>query len=135
MNINDLTLGQLKEIQSLSILNNTSEVKQSDNSTQYDILIGKFVLVRHNKYGVNCGTLVNPSKEGFYLANGRKFWRWQADKGVSLESFSKSVRAEGTRASHIQELVYIPSEELCGIILVSDSEKEKMLSLAISDQD
>ena len=134
MNINDLTLGQIKEIQALLGSNETT--KPAKESTQYDLFVGKFVLVRHHKMGVNCGVLIHPTKEGFYLENGRKFWLWKADAGVSLESFSSSVRENGTRASHIQELIYIPSADLCGIILVSDEKvREKMLSLPISHQD
>lgn len=132
MNILDLTLRQLQEIKN-------SYFSQTDTPlnkvTQYDPFSGKPVLVRHNLHGVNCGVLSNQTKEGFYLNGGRKFWRWQADKGVSLESFAKAQRSNGTRASHVQESVFIPSEGLCGIILLSDSEFKSMLEIEVSEQD
>ena len=130
INLDELTLGQIKQIQSLF---GTTPIQS--NPTQYDHFVGKPVLVRHNLNGVNCGVLVAPAEEGFYLNSGRKFWRWQADKGVSLESFAKAPRSDGTRASHVQQSVFIPSEGLCGIILLSDAEFTKMLEIEVSEQD
>ena len=131
MNIDNLTLGQIKQIQSL----NLGAAQSQSSATQYDPFCGKPALVRHNLNGVNCGVLVAPTKEGFYLNGGRKFWRWQADKGVSLESFAKAQRSDGTRASHIQDSVFIPSDGLCGIILLSDAEFQSMLLIEVSKQD
>lgn len=131
MNIDDLTLGQIKQIQAL----NFGVAKIQSSATQYDPFAGKPVLVRHNLNGINCGVLTNQTKEGFYLNGGRKFWRWKAEKGISLESFAKAPSSNGTRASHIQDSVFIPSEGLCGIILLSDDEFQSMLEIEVSKQD
>lgn len=133
MNINDLTLGQIKELQQMLGLGNSS-VQQLEQKTQYDKFVGKFVLVRHNLHGVNCGILTNPTKEGFYLENGRKFWKWQANTGVALESFACDPRENGTKATHVSKCQMIPTEGLCGIILVSDQVREKLMSFHVCEQ-
>lgn len=134
INIDNLTVGQLKEIQAMSLGVATTHPQPAETAL-YDRFVGKPVLIRHNLHGVNCGVLANPHRDGFYLDGGRKFWRWQAENGVSLESFSSSPRVVGTRASHIKESVCIPTNGLCGIILLSQEVFEFMLSLETSHQD
>lgn len=66
IDINDLTLGQLKEIQALS------KSSQSEKSA----FIGKVVLVRTYSAGVHMGTLENKNGTNVLLKNSHRIWKW-----------------------------------------------------------
>lgn len=76
MNIDDLTLGQLKEIKSL-VGDNESASKSRH--------VGKKCIIRTYASGVHFGTLVSQNGRKVELDNARRLWRWdvKAD-GVSL---------------------------------------------------
>lgn len=78
MNIDDLTLGQIKEIQSLAIANQSG----SNDGIQY--AIGKNVIIRTYSAGVWCGTLSQKSGNEVILNNARRLWRWWAAESISL---------------------------------------------------
>jgi hypothetical protein len=78
VNINDLTLGQIKEIQSLGIANQQS----SSDGIQY--AIGKNVIIRTYSAGVWCGTLSQKSGNEVILTDARRLWRWWSAESISL---------------------------------------------------
>lgn len=103
-------------------------LKKSDTETQkaekkesvFELFVGKYVLVRHHKMGVNVGTLTSYDDTHFILSESRKLWRWQAKDSIALESVAKEGVAEGTRATHTVSSIIIPYKELCGIISVDN---------------
>lgn len=82
INIDDLTIGQLKQIQSLA-LGNGSQQKLSEG---LNCMIGKKVIVRTYSAGVWFGELEQKSGNEVILKNARRMWRWHTVKSVSLSS-------------------------------------------------
>ena len=78
MNIDDLTLGQLKAINTL--LGNKSQVQNSLD----DFAIGKKVIIRTYSAGVWFGTLIEKSGNEVILLDARRMWKWWAKESISL---------------------------------------------------
>lgn len=69
INIDDLTIGQLKQIQAM-----TASTTQSQSSLQ-SRAIGKYVIVRSRNEGVNAGILVEADETGCVLKNAKRLYR------------------------------------------------------------
>jgi len=69
INLNDLTLGQLKQIQTL-VGNVTPEKPSLASST-----VGKYVIVRTRNEGLNAGYLVEADESGCILKNAKRLYR------------------------------------------------------------
>lgn len=78
MNINDLTIGQAKELVRIF----------TKNSSQIGIntMIGKEVIVRTYSAGVWFGELTEKSGAEVILKNARRLWRWKAAESISLSA-------------------------------------------------
>ena len=77
MNIDDLTLGQVKEL--TKAFNNN---EQPSNGINYSI--GKVVIIRTYSAGVWCGILEQKSGNEVVLKDARRMWRWWAAESISL---------------------------------------------------
>jgi hypothetical protein len=76
MNIDDLTLGQIKQIQGLC--GGTSPIESEP-------FLGQYVVVRTYSAGVFAGTVKQRIGKKVLLENVRRLWRWKtANNGVSL---------------------------------------------------
>lgn len=81
MNINDLTLGQAKE---LAAMLGSSEFKPTSPH------IGKKCIIRTYASGVHFGVLVSQAGRQIELKDARRLWRWDAaPHGVSLSEVAK----------------------------------------------
>lgn len=78
MNINDLTIGQAKELASLFANNNTQETLNT--------MIGKKVIIRTYSAGVWFGELAEKARNEVILKNARRMWRWWAKESISLSA-------------------------------------------------
>mgnify|MGYP007095368393 CR=1 FL=1 len=80
MNINEMTIGQAKELAAMFSASNAQPQQVGSN------LIGQKVIVRASSAGVHYGTLVSIIGDTVSLTNARRLWRWRVkgDKGVSL---------------------------------------------------
>ena len=67
-------------LKSLNISTNP-EAKQIDIYARF---IGKKVIVRTYKSGVDFGEVIAINESAVHLKNARKVWRWHANEGVSL---------------------------------------------------
>lgn len=81
MNINDLTIGQAKELASLF----SNGKNEKTLGSQY---IGQQVIIRTYSAGVWFGTLSEKAGNEVILTNARRMWRWQAAKSISLSGVS-----------------------------------------------
>lgn len=79
MDINDLTLRQIKEISAL--INNNTEQSSGINS-----MLGAKVIVRTFSAGVWFGTLFQKDGKEVILTNSRRMWRWLAVESISLSA-------------------------------------------------
>ena len=77
MSINDLTIGQAKELAALF-----GNQQSSNDGIQFGI--GKNVIIRTYSAGVWCGTLSQKAGNEVILTNARRLWRWWAAESISL---------------------------------------------------
>ncbi len=79
MNIDNLTIGQIKEINSLLGCNSGARTETLSSS-----LTGKYVLVRTRNEGVNAGYVEKADETGIILKDARRIWYHRpADKSIS----------------------------------------------------
>lgn len=69
MNIDELTLGQAKELAKL--FGTQSETKQS---TILNDAIGKYVIVRTRNEGINCGVVIQADETGVIIEDARRIY-------------------------------------------------------------
>jgi hypothetical protein len=75
MNIDDLTVKQIREIQTLNML-------QNQNIDGF--MIGKKVIIRTYSAGVWYGELAQKSGNEVIIKDGRRMWQWFAAESISL---------------------------------------------------
>ena len=86
IDINNLTIGQIKEIKSLiggaCITNNNTP--SEPKSSFYSKYIGKYVICRSRNEGVNAGTVLEIDETGVVLSGARRlYYHKPANKSVS----------------------------------------------------
>jgi hypothetical protein len=93
MNIDDLTLGQIKQLQ--GVLGGTQE----KSSGLYNRYIGKYVICRSRNEGLNAGKVVAADDTGVILEDARRLWYHKpANKnlswyeGVALDGINKDSK-------------------------------------------
>lgn len=83
MGINDLTIGQAKEL--VNIFQNPG----NSDSKGLNGFIGKKVIIRTYSAGVWFGLLDQKAGSEVILANARRMWRWWASETISLSGCAK----------------------------------------------
>ena len=78
MNINDLTIGEAKEL--VSIFGGT------ENNKTLNAHVGEKVIIRTYSAGAWFGLLSEKSGSEVILNNARRLWRWQSKKSISLSA-------------------------------------------------
>ena len=92
MDINDLTIGQAKEIAAAF----SSTVKPS-GATNGD---GRYVIVRSRDAGVLFGKFAGNDRDTIHLTDAVQMWRWKAAKGGTLLDCAEfGVDASGCKFS------------------------------------
>ena len=102
INIDDLTLGQLKQIAAMAGMPAAPAEKHP--------LVGRYVICRCYAAGVHAGTLVSQTGDQAVLANSRRLWSWTANSGVALSGLSQS----GLKTGKVDTL--LPTIALTGVI-------------------
>lgn len=82
LNLDNLTLGQIKEIGNL--LNGNQNAVSSNSNTGLNSMIGKKVIIRTYSAGVHYGTLSQKSGKEVILTNARRMYRFWCEKSISL---------------------------------------------------
>ena len=83
MNIDDLTIGQARELSSLF-----GAGSSQNTSTGLNQMVGKKVIVRTYSAGVWFGILAEKSGSEVILRNARRMWKWHTKESISLSSIS-----------------------------------------------
>lgn len=111
MNINELTIGQAKELASMF-------GNQPQNSG-LNTMIGKKAIIRTYSAGVWFGTVVEKSDNEIILANARRMYRWWAKESISLSAVAiygikedKSKIVEAVPSVWLQPIEIIPCSEV-----------------------
>lgn len=111
MNIDDLTLGQIKEIGCLLDSNNAAVAKHI-SSLNNDI-IGRKCIIRTYSAGVWFGTVLEKTKDECVIGDARRMWKWvTTDKGITLSEVSLSGVTEDSRIQKPVEKVWLQQIEL-----------------------
>lgn len=82
MNIDDLTLGQLKEVLAFA----PALAGQAAQTSEHGLssMIGQKVIIRTYSAGCWFGTLSEKSGSEVVITEARRMWRWKAAEGISL---------------------------------------------------
>jgi hypothetical protein len=114
INLDDLTIGQLKQIQALNFGANNENLKSKCNDG-LNCMIGKKVIVRTYSAGVWFGELEQKSGDEVILKNARRMWRWHTVKSISLSSVaihgidqSKSKICEAVTSQWLEAIEITP---------------------------
>lgn len=112
MNINDLTIGQAKELASMF------GASKSEQSSGLNGMIGKKVIIRTYSAGVWFGVLVQKDGKEVILENARRMYQWWCKEGISLSA----VALYGINVSKSKIIEAIPSVWLEAIEIIPCSE-------------
>ena len=118
MNIDDLTLKQIKEISALL------GTKQNE-STGLNCMIGKKVIIRTYSAGVWFGELSEKSRNEVILKNARRMWLWWAKEGISLSGVAvNGIKVDKSKILEPVESVWLEAIEIipCSDAAISNIE-------------
>lgn len=88
MNLDDLTIGQARELAALF----GAPAQASEKPHPF---VGKHVICRCASAGVHAGILVSQSGDQAVLKESRRLWSWKARAGVALSGLSQHGLASG----------------------------------------
>lgn len=107
MNINEMTIGQAKEIAAM--------FAGQPQSASLNSMIGKQVIIRTYSAGVWFGTLSEKSGNEVIISNARRMWRWFSAESISLSAVAlhgikedKSLIAEAVPQVWLEAIEIIP---------------------------
>lgn len=112
MNINDLTIGQAKELANIFGQNNTSK--------GINFAIDESVIIRTYSAGVWCGRLAQKSGNEVILTDARRMWRWGAKESISLSAVANYGINQGrSKIAPSVERVWLEAIEIIPISNIS----------------
>ena len=103
MNIDELTLGQIKQLQGLF----TGESKSSDGLNG---MVGKKVIIRTSSAGVWFGVLSEKSSNEVIIKDARRMWKWWAAESISLSACAK-FGVKHSESKIVEAIEIIPCTE------------------------
>ena len=123
MDINDLTIGQAKELAAMF-----GGQQGIDNG-----MIGKYVIVRCRDAGVHSGILESYNGRECVLTESRRLWYWKTKKGAFLSSLA--IDGLDSAESKIgKEVPCIHLTENCEIILCTKEAEKSIRSQAVHNE-
>lgn len=121
MNINDLTIGQARELASL--FGETPLFGEKKKGDQHPF-VGKYVIARCYAAGVHAGTVDSVDGDSVILSNSRRLWSWKAADGVALSGLAQHGPKDGGKFDSINPLICLIG--VCELIPVADGVKESI---------
>lgn len=118
MNIDDLTLGQIKQLQ--NVIGGVPQTKQSDLYSRY---IGQYVICRSRNEGVNAGKVLALDDTGVILEDARRlYYHKPVNKNVSwYEGVAKTGIDKTSKVGTPVEKVIVEDYSLT--VCTSEAEK------------
>ena len=130
MNIDELTLGDIKKLKSLFSEETVAKISSSGHDNK---LIGRYVLVRCHDAGIHAGYLESSQGRSCILKEARRIWYW---KPAENQSFLSGVATHGLDISSkvgnkivVQELT-----ENCEIMLCTDKAEKSITEMKPHEQ-
>lgn len=118
MNIEDLTLKQIREIASLV------NAQQAPVAVNPHPFVGKYVIARCYSAGVHSGTVVSAEGENVVLKDSRRLWSWKAKDGVALSGVAQAGVQSGCKIDVVNPEIYLTG--VCELIPCSTAAKESI---------
>jgi len=125
MNIDDLTYGQIKQLQSLFGGSHTVEY---NSSLLNDEVIGKKCIIRTYSAGVWFGEVIAKTKDEVVLKNARRMYKWvTTDKGITLSEVSLTGVTSESKIQKAVDRVWLQQIEIipCTEIAIKNIEGQK----------
>ena len=106
MSINDLTIGQAKELAAMF-------GNKSTESTGLNCMTGKKVIIRTYSAGVWFGELGQKDRNEVILLNARRMWTWWAKEGISLSSVAvHGIKKDQSKIAEAVDSVWLEAIEI-----------------------
>ena len=118
MNINDLTIGQAKELASMF-----GAASQTTAATSHPF-VGKYVIARCYSAGVHAGEVVSVDGEIVILKDSRRLWSWKAKDGVALSGVAQNGVQASSKIDTINPEIYLTG--VCELIPCSVIARESI---------
>jgi len=103
MNIDNFTLGELKQI--AAIVN--SQIAQPAASTAHHPFVGKYVIARCYSAGVHAGFVKHAEGDQVILADSRRLWSWKAKEGIALSGVAQTGVQSGCKIDVVNPEIYL----------------------------
>lgn len=94
MDIDSLTIGELKQIVSLAAQLRLTDSPAPQNPHPF---IGKYVICRCYSAGVHAGYLVSLNGEQAILKGSRRLWYWKTKDGLALSGVAQNGLGHGCK--------------------------------------
>ena len=117
MNINDLTIGQAKELAAL--------LGGSHGETKEHPFVGKYVIARCYAAGVHAGEVVSVDGENVLLKDSRRLWSWKAKDGIALSGVAQfGIKTSECKVDVLNPLIFLTG--VCELIPCTKTSKESI---------
>lgn len=120
MNINELTIGQAKQLASMF----APVTAQSAEIANKHPFVGQYVIARCYSAGVHAGEVVSVDGENVILKDSRRLWSWKAKDGIALSGVAQSGIQSGCKIDALNPLIYLTG--VCELIPCSSSVAESI---------
>lgn len=108
MNIDDLTIGQVKQLMALVGSNGVSAKTESLSS-----MVGKKCIIRTYSAGVHFGEISEKSGNEVIVKNSRRLWQWKAKESISLSSVAvHGIDESGSKICESVNSIWLEAIEL-----------------------
>jgi hypothetical protein len=108
MNIDDITIGEARQLSSLF----SKALPATSNSPTFS-MIGKKVIIRTFSAGVHYGELVEKDGKEVILGNARRLWYWKtANKGISLSEVANEGLAKDSKVCAPVDAIWLEAVEI-----------------------
>lgn len=105
MNINNLTIGQAKELASL--------FQSGSQRAGLNTMIGEKVIIRTDSAGVWFGELAEKAGNEVIIKNARRMWKWWAAESISLSAIALyGVRQDKSKIVSAVPAVWLEAIEI-----------------------
>jgi len=117
MNINELTIGQAKELAAMF----SGQPKQAETAHGF---VGQYVIARCYAAGVHAGFVVSVDGDNVILKDSTRLWSWKAKAGIALSGVAQHGIKSDSKLDSVNPLIYLTG--VCELIPCSDKSKESI---------
>lgn len=117
MNINDLTIGQAKDLAAMF----SGQSKQEESAHPF---VGQYVIARCYAAGVHAGFVVSVDGDNVILKDSTRLWSWKAKDGIALSGVAQHGIKSDSKLDVVNPLIYLTG--VCELIPCSEKSKESI---------